>query len=71
MLKNEVLMDEMFRVFENDDIPITQGGYLNKCIVPMIYRSPFEFWTYLDQHPKVLTNLLKHLDNINVVDILS
>lgn len=64
-------MDRLFKVFEKDDIPATQGGYLNKCISPLISKCPFEVWKYLEGHPRVVSNLLKHLDNGNVAEILT
>ncbi|CAD8159632.1 unnamed protein product [Paramecium octaurelia] len=63
------LLPDLFSLLENDSLLITLAGYFTKIISAIIHKRGNDFWEYLKNHPRIVSNLFKHLYIRHITEI--
>ncbi|CAD8069128.1 unnamed protein product [Paramecium sonneborni] len=65
----QMLLPDLLSLLENDSLLITSGGYFAKIISAIIHKRGFDFWAYLKQYPRIISNLFKHSSIRHITEI--
>ncbi|CAK71635.1 unnamed protein product (macronuclear) [Paramecium tetraurelia] len=63
------LLPDLLSLLENDFLLITLAGYFTKIISAIIHKRGDDFWEYLKNHPRIISNLFKHLSIRQITEI--